>query len=173
MYNEDVMSEKYKWFLCVYAMIFAINAGGIIISFNMDRQFEKEKAIIESLKENDKSENILEDKIKTCEYVAKKLAVDMKVLVYKILIGMMVSLIVFVPNQIYKLIECDILLYLVPDDIKTGIIFFFVVIMTGYNIISPIYNFADYYALMNEAKDLLLELKFDELINSVSNYSIT
>ena len=126
--------------------------------------------LIQTLKEEQKTGDILEDTASSCEYGAKQLLVAIKVFVAKILMGAIISALLIIPNMFYNLTEKEIITCLIPDDKTEIIVLLIILLMTLYNVISPILEIEDYVNLLKETESVLSDLKLDELINSFSIY---
>lgn len=169
-YNQEEMTEKVIVFCVICFIIFVLNLTGIIYGIYQDNQYVKAKQAVQTLKEEQETGNVLEDTENTCKYGANQLAIALKVFVSKILIGVIISAFLIIPNLLYKLAEKETLKCMIPDNRTENIVFAIMFAMTLYNMISPFFEIGDYVSLMNEITDVLSELKIDKLINSLITF---
>lgn len=165
--KED--NTQAKIFIVVAAVIFVINLVGICYGLYADAQYKQMKELIQE-EYNQEYENGIEEFSANCEKGAKILFQAMIVFVLKIVVGILITAILFFPKKIYEMIEIEILKYLQPNDTYQVIIEIIIFFMLVLNIVLPILDMGAFMALYNELYDVIMKLDVDELIKDISTF---
>lgn len=165
--RED--NTQAKIFIVVAAVIFVINLVGILYGCYADAQYEQAKKLIQEAYNQEYEEGI-EEFIANCEKGAKILCQAMVVFGVKMVVGILITAILILPEKIYELLEVGILKYLQPNDTYQVIVEIVIFLMLLWNIVSPILDIGEFVDLHKELCDVITKLGVGEFIKDVSTF---
>lgn len=135
---DDQENERVKTFYIIYAIIFAINLGGVFYGAYQDQKYEVAKQIIQANKEaaytSDPVDNISAD----CKYARESLTEALIAFAGQSLMGLIISLLLIFPTIFYKTAEENVLNCIIPDLLDQWLIWILIIGMALYNLISPV-----------------------------------
>ena len=152
-------------FIVVAAIIFAINLVGIFYGMHIDGRIEAKRESLAAMTSQENTDDInhmisvLEGDIIVC-------TMTLLGFVLKILLGGILAVFLFLPEEVYEYLKWDIYKYLRAEGRFQTAVKVVLVVMTLWNILSPILDFGDWVALKNEMEHVL-----DSMFNVLSHDS--
>ena len=141
-------------FIIVAIIIGAINLYGFYYGWKIDKQVDEARVMIEEINNQEYDDEItkLIDECRVKVNVMWKAVVG---LALKSVMGLLLSVFLFLPELLYEKLELDVMLYFIPTEKYEWIVGIIIVAMTIYNTISPLLEIGDYITVKNEMESVM------------------
>lgn len=163
---DDQENERVKTFYIIYAIIFAINLGGVFYGAYQDQKYEVAQKIIQANKEaaysSDPVDNILAD----CKYARESLKEALIAFSGQFFLELIISLLLIIPTFFYKLAEENVLNCIIPDLWDQWLIWILIIGMALYSLISSVSDMINCANYMFDASSIINEIDLNSRIYS-------
>lgn len=165
MREEDNLHAKA--FIIVAVIIFLINLFATFYGIVVDAQLEEAKETLRIVYDKEYDDNVSKI-IADLEMSSKILGRVLVGFGLKVVVGVLLAALLFLPGRLYDMFETDIFSYITPNCKYEFIISAIMVVMSLWNLVSPFLEIGDYMSVNREIMSALASLNTEELINAFS-----